>query len=223
MVENTGVPSDPQQLFAEIRRIVLPDTIDEIGIAGMSAIKPEDAAAAQKIREQLRGAASIIIIVKKLAPQILATAPSPEYQTEVRANFDSLHRCAARLADWLHEAGVAACWPGSQKTPHQKGFAVAAGLGEIGDSGLFASYEYGVGVQLETILTGITPPIAGTTSIAASSALRRCVHCSICASSCPAGAIVAGVVDREKCLGYRRGVINGYCGICMRVCAARNH
>jgi epoxyqueuosine reductase QueG len=99
-----------------------------------------------------------------------------------------------------------------------KAAAEAAGLGEIGMSGLLVTREYGPRVQLAVCLTE-----AALISTARDDA-RGCRYCNVCVFRCPAGAI--GYPDRSKdercavnrfaCAQYVTSA--GGCSECLRVC-----
>ncbi|TWH47223.1 epoxyqueuosine reductase [Sporomusa sp. KB1] len=92
--------------------------------------------------------------------------------------------------------------------------AVAAGLGEIGWSGLFLTPQYGSRQRLTVILTEASlitdPPFTGSV----------CTRCFDCIKNCPAGAIektewnktiggrqlTYGVVDGDRCYWVARGL-----------------
>jgi epoxyqueuosine reductase len=99
-----------------------------------------------------------------------------------------------------------------------KGAAEAAGLGEIGMSGLLVTQKYGPRVQLSVCLTE-----AELDSTARDDA-RGCRFCNVCVFRCPAKAI--GYPDKNKgercavnrfaCAQYVTSA--GGCSECMRVC-----
>ena len=96
--------------------------------------------------------------------------------------------------------------------------AQAAGLGEIGMSGLFITREYGPRVLLNLCLTGAeleSTPGKDT---------QACRYCNICVFKCPARAIGYPKRDEgEKCavnvFACSQYVVSaGGCSECMRVC-----
>jgi len=209
------VPLNPEECASLVREAVKPDIPDEVGLVAISSAEAALGRDLSFVREHLSDASLVIVLVKKLDPLLLAQAPSGPYQEEARRVFDCLTGWSRAVVRVIEGAGYRACWPGAQKVEHQKGFAVAAGLGELGDNMLFISYRYGPGVHLETVLASIplrdSPPVAVP-------GRNLCLHCGACAAACPAGAIGVLSVDRDKCRAYRREVTRGFCGICMRSC-----
>lgn len=84
-----------------------------------------------------------------------------------------------------------------------KAVANAAGLGWIGKSAVFVSYDYGPRVNIAALLTDM-PLVAGKPS------KNQCGKCSACVKSCPIGALTAttfevyperldNVLQKERC------------------------
>lgn len=106
-----------------------------------------------------------------------------------------------------------------------KAVANAAGLGWIGKSAVFVSYEYGPRVNLAAVLTDM-PLTAGEPS------KNQCGPCSACAKACPVGALTATTFDvyparlekvlrKERCnewLERPENKVKSYCWECILAC-----
>ncbi len=113
---------------------------------------------------------------------------------------------------------------------HKKA-ACLAGLGTIGKNSLFLHRKFGPRVRLATLFTDCDFGVENHHPRSV------CGSCNICASACPAMAILGGewsenitraeIYDAKACSDYMkekfkhigRGAV---CGICMRVCPARD-
>lgn len=106
-----------------------------------------------------------------------------------------------------------------------KAVANAAGLGWIGKSAVFVSYDYGPRVNLATVITDM-PLVAGKPS------KNQCGSCSACAKACPVGALTATdfdvypksldkVLRKEECddwLERPENKVHGICWGCVLAC-----
>ena len=183
-----------------------------------------------------------VSIAVKLSDSVLATiddAPSFAYFQHYRTANALLDNITFRLSRKIEEYGFSA-FPiaGSQSQgknnpyrgviPH-KTVASLSGLGYVGKSGLFLTEKYGSKVRLGTILTDL--PVESELPILE----NGCGDCSICAQSCPAGAIFGQVpssngernIDPEKCSKYMKEHFQeigrgSVCGICIKVCPKNN-
>ena len=110
--------------------------------------------------------------------------------------------------------------------------AVTAGLGVIGDNGLFISEKYGSFVFLGEIICSLTEEQLMREGIPVAEGERKeCLHCGLCAAACPAGCIGG---DKSLCvsaLTQKKGVLSDTerdiiksgrsawgCDICALVC-----
>lgn len=113
-----------------------------------------------------------------------------------------------------------------------KSAAVASGLGTIGKSALFLSYENGPRVRLGTILTDCEFEVTKHTP------LDLCGSCELCKNACPAMAILGNkwtknsersdIIDAQACSDYMKRAFQktgrgAVCGICMRVCPMKGY
>lgn len=108
-----------------------------------------------------------------------------------------------------------------------KAVANAAGLGWIGKSAVFVSYDFGPRVNLAAVITDM-PLATGKPS------KNQCGKCSACAKACPVGALTATefevyprsldkVLQKEKCNDWlespdHRVKDRGYCWECVLAC-----
>ncbi len=110
--------------------------------------------------------------------------------------------------------------------------AVSAGLGAIGDNGLFISEKYGSFVFLGEVICSLTEEGLDAEGIRVVSGKRReCLHCGLCREACPSKCIGG---DKSRCvsaLTQKKGVLSdtecdiiingGYawgCDVCADVC-----
>ena len=101
-----------------------------------------------------------------------------------------------------------------------------AGLGEMGDSGMLITPEYGPRVRLATILTSL--PLSGPEELPKG----ICTHCGRCRKICPSGSIYGGRFDLthperayrdlDKCTAYRDNNLktlgSRFCNLCQVIC-----
>jgi epoxyqueuosine reductase len=210
--------------------------VDVKGVARLDDI--EGTPLAQAARDLLPECVSIVVLGAEVftefldltKPERIAGAPRMNDLLERHVNYlrGRLTRASYRVAEASHAAGLRALpLPGEGPSvdarflravlPY-KGAAEAAGLGEIGMSGLLVTPEYGPRLQLAVCLT--EAELAST----AREDARGCRYCNICVFRCPSKAI--GYPDREKgercavnrfaCSQYVTSA--GGCSECMRVC-----
>jgi len=101
-----------------------------------------------------------------------------------------------------------------------------AGLGEMGDSGMLVTPQYGPRVRLATILTSL--PLSAPENLPEG----ICTHCGLCGKICPSGSICGGRFDPlhpekpyrdlAKCTAYRDNNLktmgSRFCNLCQAVC-----
>lgn len=173
--------------------------------------------------------------------------PTHTYFHTYRTTNALLDKVAYQLTLKLEEEGNRALYiPASQTVDRQairgrvshKQVACGAGLGYIGKSALFVSYEFGPRVRLSTVLTDgdlsdVQRQLTEMQGIAARREDGQCGSCDLCWKACPCGAIsgieyVSGMAredffDAEKCGNYMKKAYQhigrgAVCGICMAVC-----
>lgn len=162
------------------------------------------------------------MLVKQIEGSAIDHAHEIEYQKAALHTFESLYAASDAIVAHCISRGVAACWPGRQKTPYQKDIAVAAGLGSKCISGLFISGQLGIDVHLETVL--IAYPLK--TPWPTRTAVFSWDSCGLCVSACPAGVLDGKTVLSERCSIYRKSHVepyegHTYCGLCMKACPQR--
>ena len=158
--------------------------------------------------------------------ELLNTAPHfPTLLATAQAYAQSAWT-AVRVADYIRQLGYYA------RAHHFSSYevlvipvAVDCGLGELSRAGYLLTKEYGLGVRLSVVTTGM--PLAHDVP-ADISVQSFCEQCLICAEECPSGAIPLGgktlhngvmkwKLDEQKCYSYWH--VNGTdCGICMATC-----
>jgi len=210
--------------------------VDVTGVARLDDL--EGTPLAQAARDLLPECASIVVLGAEVftefldltKPERIAGAPKMNDLLERHVNYlrGRLTRASYHVANASHAVGLRALpLPGEGPSvdarflravlPY-KGAAEAAGLGEIGMSGLLVTPEYGPRLQLAVCLT--EAELAST----AREDARGCRYCNICVFRCPSKAI--GYPDRDKgercainrfaCAQYVTSA--GGCSECMRVC-----
>ena len=177
-------------------------------------------------------------IAVKLSDAILKgidDAPTYAYFQHYRTANALLDQIAFRLSREIEKLGydafpIAASQSQGKDNPYRgviphKTVAVLSGLGFVGKSGLFLTEEYGSKIRLATVLTNL--PLQAELPIIE----NGCGNCTLCAKSCPAGAIFGEIptangernIDPEKCSKYMKAHFQdvgrgSVCGICIKVC-----
>ena len=209
----------PNETIVQLRDICSRHGVDELASCRVDSLAHEETRTG--VREILPGAQTVLVLLKKVSDGMITHAHGPQYQEAASRTFEVLRAASEEMVICLRERDVAAVWPGSQVTPHQKYIAARAGLGSIGNCTLLISARHGVDVHLESIVVGedIGVPL--------SDAVRfECTSCGSCLAACPVDAIRPGVVNRELCVEYRRTQVarhkgHTYCGLCMKACPQR--
>ncbi|MBQ3077386.1 MAG: epoxyqueuosine reductase [Clostridia bacterium] len=186
----------------------------------------------------LKNAISLVVPLSDVVVSEIDNGPTHSYFHHYRTVNALLDHIMLRLGLLLQKEGwrylpIAASQsinqpgrpPFSGRFSHKQA-AVAAGLGDIGQSNLFLHRVYGPAVRLGTVLTDLPlPPPADR--------LHLCTGCGACRRACPAGAI-EGVMwqpgrareelfDAAACSAHMKKAYQhigrgAVCGICMRVC-----
>jgi hypothetical protein len=133
---------------------------------------------------------------------------------------------SVQLAEYIRQLGYSA------RAHHLNNYRVIAvpvavdcGLGELSRAGYLMTREFGLGVRLAIVTTDMPLKHDRPVDIGAQS---YCDQCTICADTCPIGAIPAGEktefngirkwkIDEEKCYRYWHAVSTD-CAICMASC-----
>lgn len=214
----------------EIRKIALSNGIDLFGVADLKNIE----GLRTYPRDLLKGYRYGISLGVGLDRY---DAYDMEVEGEVAYRF--LRGACALIAHNIRKKGYKAevpdlddpvKWKGPlyYKSPlSMKAVANAAGLGWIGKSAVFVSYEFGPRVNLAAVVTDM-PLVAGKPS------KNQCGNCKACAKACPVGALTATdfevypkaldkVLLKENCnewleLPENRMRDRGYCWECVLAC-----
>jgi len=212
----------------EIERIALSNGIDLVGVADLKNISglrtyPRD------LLKGYRYGISIAVSLDKY--------DAYDMEVEGEISYRILRAACALIANHIRKGGYKAMipdlddpvrWKGQLyfKSPlSMKAVANAAGLGWIGKSAVFVSYDYGPRVNLGTVVTDM-PLTVGKPS------KNQCGTCSACAKACPAGALTATtfeaypkdlgkVLKKEKCnewLERPENKVHGICWECILSC-----
>jgi epoxyqueuosine reductase QueG len=206
----------------DIRSIMERYSIEEIASCPLGVLGHEETT--NRIQELLPATKTILVLLKVIPDAIVNRAPHADYQLATTRTFQSLNEAARDISEALVRHGFQASWPGPQKTPHQKKIAEKAGLGSTGKSSLLVSFNHGVDVQLESVLTDCVASYKGVKDKP-----FACGGCHACIEACPAHAIGPDRrVSREACIAYRRTIDPTserplYCGLCMKACRQRNN
>lgn len=181
--------------------------------------------------EGLRDYRYVVVLAFEMDLGAMETANEGPYAGEVGLGYSRMSIVAAQLARFLRSLGFNAlpqCNEGSLSIP----YAVLAGLGEQGRSGLLVTPEYGSRVRLAKVLTDA--PLSPDRPIRFG-VWEFCWRCQICADVCTEMAITHGGpswdgptiseergvfkwhVDHERCYTLWAKEGRG-CGFCIKVC-----
>jgi len=171
----------------------------------------------------------------------IAKGPTLEYYRAYNQFNERLNEIAAQTATLIHTLGYRAeGFPATAEGQdldvrnlgaafQHKTAATRAGLGWVGKSALFISYQHGPRVRLVTVFTDM--PLAVETPVTVS----ECGRCIACVRACPGGAIYdeewwagrpredlfdayACFIEASRQLRERVGTNHPVCGICIAVC-----
>ena len=215
----------------EIERIALSNGIDLVGVADLKNISglrtyPRD------LLKGYRYGISIAVGLDKY--------DAYDMEVEAEISYRILRAVCALYANHIRKKGYKAMvpdlddpvrWKGPLyfKSPlSMKAVANAAGLGWIGKSAVFVSYDYGPRVNLGAVVTDM--PL-----IAAKPSKNQCGRCSACAKACPVSALTATTFDvypkdlkkvlqKERCnewLESPERKVHGICWECVLSCPKR--
>jgi epoxyqueuosine reductase QueG len=183
-----------------------------VGIASAEAF--EDART--RPRDLLPGARSVVVLAMKIldgACRLLDKAKPAHprmYFTSLQIQGPEINQVGHRLAVFLEEKGYEAvmvrAYYGAPLDAETKGMigdfdmvraGYEAGLGEMGDSNLLLTPEYGPRIWLVPVIT--TAPLQPDGRFQG----QLCDHCNDCIDNCPPQALTGrGQIDRDSCLRY---------------------
>lgn len=186
-------------LKARIRERALELGFDDVGFCSAAPFDEWYAVAYDAVRNRLArspatlmpDAQSIVVAVRKYAvygdwPEGYATVAN--YYVNSEAAYENIKP----LAELLSGNGYSAI---PDPPIPEKQAALRTGLGVQGLNTQFCHHEFGILVNLHSVLTDA--PLADSDSPRA-----ECHGCGLCAAACPAGALYGGVFDHDKCLRY---------------------
>ena len=226
---NTTVLVEVMSMKEEIKEMRLSEGVAEVGFSYMEEVPYKGLHTA------------ITLVVRLLDPVVdgIENAPTKDYFHHYRTVNAYIDRLTLKTCLLLEKEGFSAApIPASQSVstlaglfPH-KAAAVSAGLGWIGKSDLFISYEEVVRVRLGTVLTDCPIPVEKH------SYRGECGDCRVCAVKCPAMAILGKnyepgmrreeIYDAEACSRHMKSAYQtigrgAVCGICMRYCPKKGN
>ncbi len=173
--------------------------VDKIGIASVETV--EKVPNSLNLRKILPGAKSLIVLLAHILDEVVKLAGKPPAEDGVSYTFlryqtiREMFWAADDLARWLSLKGECSIplldlalksFPTSGGTPDLRAnspFAVAAGLGELGLSGLLLTPEYGPRQRFCFLLTTAELPETAYNGPA------LCTKCGKCADACPVRAL----------------------------------
>jgi epoxyqueuosine reductase len=200
---------------------------DIVGVASASSLEKEPKG--YRPSDLVPGARSVVSVGIRQLRAYLENAPSTTYfMYGYRQKNDYINEIVSDIAQLLDGAGYAALpvppWgsgdlsetvsaKGKKAALQMRGIfshanaAAAAGLGEVGLSGMFLSSEYGPRVHLGSIIT--TAPLTADGGAAGSLCDRA--GCRACVKACSASAIAAdGSFDPVACIVAVNKLATGY-------------
>jgi epoxyqueuosine reductase len=177
--------------------------------------------------------ASVIVIGVGIPQGVIKPLPQgrAQYTNTLMAGTATLRIAAFDLARTLeaegYDAAIVPCegsefgyWYADRKTLmadlSMKYAAWLAGLGSFGKNHLLMTDRFGPRVRLAAVLTDadLEPGRPGCGLLS-----EQCAGCTQCIEACPAGAITADGIDRQKCAVYMFNDLGGLrCGMCIRAC-----
>jgi reductive dehalogenase len=171
----------------------------------------------------------VVVIVQEMKYEEIQTTPAIEVGTDLA--YSKIAMIAVSLANFIRELGYTAI-PAENELGLSIPFAVDAGLGELGRSGLLITREYGPRVRISKVFTDLplTPDRPIDLGIQ-----KFCEKCNLCARKCPARALPEldrsdTGWDQSNATGLRKWPVramkcydwwvqNGcHCSVCIRVC-----
>ncbi|MBN1836823.1 MAG: hypothetical protein JW820_13290 [Spirochaetales bacterium] len=213
----------PSELFRELEGFARAQGVDELGYATVQA------------RQLFRGHAVLypqaIVLLREMEADKLSRAPGLESLEMIHRSYLELGRAANRVAEFLRARGY-----GAQAGASLGGaviypvLAERAGLGAIGMHGLLITPRFGSRQRLAAVYTSIRNLPAAPGGAAASQehdwVRDFCAACRVCASLCPAQAILSQPVEAEggglRHIDYRRCLPHFYaldgCSWCIKEC-----
>lgn len=230
------------RLAQEIRKFSYKAGIDLVGFSSMDEpslyLRPENRGFMYEMG--YRWAISIACRISFAACELLLRGEDAGmlfcFDRHCREQAALLERAAHSLCLHLEDNGIRAFLvPGMGKGYNDGGAKVTvshmaqahlAGLGEMGDSGMLITPQYGPRVRLATILVDHPLPLASKMLTGV------CTHCGLCKKVCPSGSIKGErfnpsypeqcYTDKNVCGRYRDGnkarLGSRFCNLCMAIC-----
>ncbi|HID55050.1 TPA: reductive dehalogenase [Candidatus Poribacteria bacterium] len=181
--------------------------------------------------ERLKGYRYVLVLAFEMDLRAMEMANEGTYGAEVGLGYSRMSVVSAQLARFLRGLGFKALAQGNEGSLSIP-YAVMAGLGEQGRSGLLITPEYGSRVRLAKVFTDA--PLLTDKPIRFG-VWEFCWRCQICADACTEMAITHGGpswdgptiseqrgvfkwhVDHERCYALWAAEGRG-CGLCIKVC-----
>ena len=148
----------------------------------------------------------------------IAASPAPAATRATAVGYMRMAVVAVAAADFIRRCGYKAL-PTRNKVAYNVPLAVAAGLGEIGHSGLLVTKSHGPCVRICKVFTDM--PLAADAPVEFG-VREYCGGCGACVGGCPVGAILAGSsdpagVDGKRCQSFWRQIGHN-CSTCIALC-----
>ncbi len=192
--------SEDQELTKKIKELAIELGADKVGIADATLAEdpPHGHGNPSSIMKDAKTAISIVVAYPDGAMDVDMTDDLIEggaYVNTQRALNQDLQRMTLKLAKFLESKGFKAV-PLAPELPRDEKrwtgvishryIAQLAGVGEIGQSNLLLTPEWGPRVQLATVITNAPLVVDGPVLID-----KVCKHCNTCVEKCPPRAISA--------------------------------
>jgi epoxyqueuosine reductase len=215
-------------------------TADLVGIINLDALKGEEVAIADEVREIMPGARSVILLAAEVFPEVIRFFTSSRTMGDIQLS-DLANRnmeIVGGYLDWdaykiikrLHKLGYEGTPIPSDGAPFNRQdvsgvmpfgkLAEIAGMGTIGWHSMLLTPEFGARIRLSAVITSADlPPTERTEKY------YPCPECGgACIKICPVVAIKqpgkdgGNTVDRFKCNNMIES--SGGCSECLKVCPA---
>jgi len=217
--------------YKKLKEVSLGYGADLFGVADIQDIK-KDFVISSKVTKRLNKAISLGVRLQEAILEEITIAPTKLYFHHYRSLNMFLDQLAIRLSNFIQSKGALALpvpaslivdWQGQKAHLSHKKIGLLAGLGWIGRNNLLVNKRLGSQFRLVSILTNL--------DLKTDSPVKEsCGKCMDCLKVCPANAIKIKPLNFDHLACFeklkefqRQKIVDQYiCGICVKVCKAKN-